>query len=491
MTLSDDLFHFDNTYARLPERFYQRVHPTPVKSPELVLFNSELALELGLSHLAANRGAKIFSGNEIPPGAEPIALAYAGHQFGNFVPQLGDGRAVLLGEVKSRNQVRLDIQLKGSGPTKFSRRGDGRAALGPAIREFILSEAMAALGVPTTRSLAVVTTGEVVYREQALPGAVVTRVSRSHVRVGTFEYFAALQDREGLRILADYVIDRHFPELSETDGRYLALYQRVVSAQAKLIAQWAQVGFIHGVMNTDNMAVSGETIDYGPCAFLDEYAADTVFSSIDQYGRYAFGNQSKIAQWNLQSLGACLSPLYSSSAQEAGDIINREIESFHEQFERHWSEGIAQKLGISKYVLDDRRLIDDLLELMQRGRADYTLSFRYLSGCDQQSRAAFVELFSEREGLEPWLAAWRKRLEEDERPLQEVARSMRAVNPLFIPRNHRVEQAINAAVVDGDFSQARRLNEVLKKPFVDQPENHELAIPPKPEERVTQTFCGT
>jgi uncharacterized protein YdiU (UPF0061 family) len=486
---------FDNSYARLPQNFFARVEPTPVAAPRLVKFNRTLAGELGLDADALERdGAAIFSGNSILGGSEPIAQAYAGHQFGQFVPQLGDGRAILLGEVLRPDGERRDIQLKGSGPTPFSRRGDGRAALGPVLREYIVSEAMHALGIPTTRALAAVTTGQPVYRETMLPGAIVTRVASSHIRVGTFQFFAARGDTDSIRILADHVIDRHYPELKGQDERHLKLLDAVARRQAHLIARWLGVGFIHGVMNTDNMAVSGETIDFGPCAFMDSYDPRTVFSSIDKAGRYAYGNQPMIGQWNIARLAETLLPLLHETPGDAVDLANDAVSRFMEHFQEAWSRTIRAKLGLGDDVEEaDTDLIRAFLALMLEQKADFTLSFRSLSDAaeDSAADAAFANLLADREAAGPWLERWRERLERDPRQPAERAASMRAVNPAFIPRNHRIEEAIAAAVEEQDFSLFEALNDLLSRPYDDQPAFSAYARPPMPGEEVLQTFCGT
>ncbi|OHV85745.1 YdiU family protein [Ensifer sp. LCM 4579] len=487
-------FRFDNSFARLPEQFYARVEPTPVAEPWLIKLNRTLAEELRLDVEALERdGAAIFSGNRVPAGAEPLAMAYAGHQFGTFVPQLGDGRAILIGEVIDRNGKRRDIQLKGSGKTPYSRRGDGRAALGPVLREYIVSEAMHALGIPTTRALAATVTGQPVYREEILPGAVFTRVAASHIRVGTFQFFAARGDMEAVRALADYVIDRHYPEI-KGDGRpYLALFKTITKRQAALIARWLHVGFIHGVMNTDNMTVSGETIDFGPCAFMDTYDPKKVFSSIDQFGRYAYANQPAIGQWNLARLAETLVTLFDPAADTAVDLANEVLTGYGSVFQEHWLDGMRRKIGLATAEDGDLELIQSLLTLMHKGNADYTLTFRVLAACaeDETSDARLAGLFENPEALSPWLADWRGRLARDPQKAGERAAAMRAVNPAFIPRNHRVEQAIDAANRDADFSLFEALLEVTSNPYEDQPHHAAYADPPKPGEEVLQTFCGT
>ena len=475
---------FDNSYARLPERFFRPLAPTPVRAPALIKVNGGLAAELGLDAdwLESPEGVAMLAGNHVPQGAAPLAQAYAGHQFGGWVPQLGDGRAVLLGEVIGTDGTRRDIQLKGSGPTPFSRRGDGRAWLGPVLREYVVSEAMHALGIPTTRALAAVATGEEVHRERVRPGAVLTRVARSHIRVGTFQYFAARGDEEALRTLTDHVIARHYPE-AETP---LDLLSAVVAAQARLIARWMGVGFIHGVMNTDNMSVAGETIDYGPCAFMDAYHPDMVFSSIDQFGRYAFRKQPEIAVWNLAQFATALLPIMGLAHKEAVEVATRVIEGFADLFATAWEEVYAAKLGLSRMGEPEASLAYDLLLRMAKGQADFTRVFRALSGADPTT--ARTE-FSDPALLDDWLPRWRARVGQNGPESARIAR-MQAANPAFIARNHRVEEAI-AAAVDGDYAPFERLVRVLAHPFDDQPEARDLALAPRPEEVVRQTFCGT
>ncbi|WP_416065722.1 protein adenylyltransferase SelO [Rhizobium sp. ZK1] len=490
----DTAFSFDNSYARLPQRFFATQVPTQVAEPWLIKLNEPLAEELRLDVEALRRdGAAIFSGNLVPHGAAPLAMAYAGHQFGQFVPLLGDGRAILLGEVIDRNGRRRDIQLKGAGQTPFSRRGDGRAALGPVLREYIISEAMFALGIPATRALAAVLTGEGVRREEILPGAVFTRVAASHIRVGTFQYLAATSDEDGIKALADHVIERHYPELKTAENPYLALYEAVCERQAALIARWLQVGFIHGVMNTDNMTISGETIDFGPCAFVDAYDPMTVFSSIDQHGRYAYANQPGIGQWNLARLGEALLPLIDADKDKAIEHANAIIKAYGERFHAHWLRGMRGKIGLISAEDGDLELIQALLALMQAQSADFTLTFRRLSALadDPEAETEFTSTFREPAATAEWLAHWRERLLRDPQAPTERAAAMRQVNPAFIPRNHRVEQAIEAAVEDGDFSLFEALLAVLSHPHDEQPAFAAYMDPPKPEERVFQTFCGT
>jgi serine/tyrosine/threonine adenylyltransferase len=478
---------FDNSYARLPDRFHVRLDPAPVAAPKLIRVNAALAETLGIDpdELGGPAGVAMLAGNQVLPGAEPMALAYAGHQFGHFVPQLGDGRANLLGEVVGRDGIRRDIQLKGSGQTPFSRSGDGRAALGPVLREYLISEAMAALGVPTTRTLAAVTTGESVWRETRLPGAVLTRVAASHIRVGTFQYFAARGDEEGVRLLADHAIARHYPEAAEALNPYRAFLDGVIARQADLVAKWLLIGFIHGVMNTDNCSIAGETIDYGPCAFMDAYDPGTVFSSIDHQGRYAYANQPRIALWNLTRLAECLLPLLDGDETAATDTLA----TFAPRFQAAYFAGLRRKIGLLTEREGDDDLTQSLLKLMATDGADFTLTFRRL--CDAAEGpagdAAVRALFNDVGAYDAWAARWRVRLAAEKQP----AGAMRAANPAFIPRNHLVEAALSAAVERSDFQPFEDLLAVLSRPFDDQPGLAHYATPPRDEERVLQTFCGT
>ena len=483
-----------SSYARLPEHFFARLDPTPVATPRLIKFNRPLAAELGLDVGGLDEAAlaAVFAGNLIPDGAEPIAQAYAGHQFGHFVPQLGDGRAILLGEVRDVNGRLRDIQLKGSGRTPFSRAGDGRAALGPVLREYLISEAMYALGIPATRALAAVTTGEPVYREQRLPGAILTRVAASHVRVGTFEYFAARGDGDAVRRLADYVIGRHYRELAQSRQPDLALLQAVIERHARLVALWMQVGFIHGVMNTDNTSLSGETIDFGPCAFMDAYDPATVFSSIDGRGRYAYANQAAAAQWNLARFAETLLPLLDPIPERALELANEAITGFTARFDAHWLTGMREKLGLATAEDGDGELVQALLEVMHLTAADFTLTFRGLADVASGAHhAAAGAPFAETGVFDEWILRWRSRLAREPREAAERAAAMRQVNPAFIPRNHRVEQAIEAAVEREDFLPFNDLLTVLSRPYEAQAAFAAYANPPAPGERVLQTFCGT
>jgi serine/tyrosine/threonine adenylyltransferase len=488
---------FKHSYAALPARFYARVAPTAVAEPKLIVLNSRLAEELGLDAKALEpQAAAIFSGNRLPEDADPIAMAYAGHQFGVFVPSLGDGRAILLGELPGRDGILHDVQLKGAGLTPFSRNGDGRAVVGPMLREYLISEAMHALGVPTTRSLAVVATGEAVFREGARPGAVLARVASSHVRVGTFQYFAARGDQDAVRALLDYVIARHYPEARDADVPALAVLREVSQRQATLVADWMLLGFIHGVMNTDNMALSGETIDYGPCAFMDSYDPQTVFSSIDQGGRYAFANQPLIAQWNLARFAETVLSLVDPVPEKAVSLATGVLEPFVEQFEARFLAGMRRKIGLSSAMDGDAELVKRLLATMRAGHADFTLTFRRLaleaaSGADQPSmQPSLRELFTDSPDLDGWLGDWRQRLAADPQTVAQRAATMREANPAFIPRNHRVQAALDAAD-GGDYTLFRKLLGILQRPCDDQPEVSEYSRPPQPSERVLQTFCGT
>jgi uncharacterized protein YdiU (UPF0061 family) len=486
---------FDNSFARLPARLFAHLDPMPVAAPHLVRLNADLAANLGLDpeELASPEGVEVLAGNRVPEGATPIALAYAGHQFGHFVPQLGDGRAILLGEIIGRDGLRRDIQLKGSGRTPFSRGADGRAALGPVLREYLISEAMAALGVPTTRALAAVATGQPVLRETALPGAVLTRVAASHIRVGTFQYVAAKGDVEVLRQLADYAIARHYQEAATAENPYRALLDAVVARQADLVARWLLIGFIHGVMNTDNTAVSGETIDYGPCAFMDAYDAATVFSSIDHLGRYAYGNQPNIAQWNLARLAETLLPLLAEDMERALALAEDALSAFASIFRAAYLGGLRRKLGLAAEREGDTALVQDLLTLMAESHADFTLCFRVLcsAAAGTEGDAASRALFADGCAYDAWAARWRQRMASDIIHPDARSASMRAVNPAYIPRNHLVEAALDAAVTCQDFAPFEQLLEIVTRPFEEMSGCERYAAPPAPEERVQQTFCGT
>ncbi|VAX34986.1 UPF0061 protein YdiU [hydrothermal vent metagenome] len=479
------MFNFDNSYAQLPERFYAKVHPEKFSNPTLIAFNQDLANEilgLNVDTFNAQDLAEIFSAQRILPKSNPIALAYAGHQFGHFSPQLGDGRALLLGEILSPEGARFDIQLKGSGRTPFSRNGDGKSSLGPVIREYIVSEAMHFLGVPTTRALAAVSTGDFVYREQALPGGIFTRVACSHIRIGTFEYFAGQRDNEALEVLIRYSLDRHYPGIQHGKNIYLDFLQAVAHAQAALVAKWMSFGFIHGVMNTDNMSISGETLDYGPCAFMDNYAANRVFSSIDQNGRYAYNNQISIAQWNLYRLASCFLPFIHEDQDVAIKITEEASKDMMAVYEEKWKRAMIKKLGLFDLKFQDKALINKWLQLLEDEDLDFTLSFRKLSeeNCDLKNNICFNDFF----------VCWKKRLKSQSQSFQDSIKLMNSVNPVFIPRNHQVERAIQLSLA-GDYSVFKEMNELLKIPYIDQNEFLNYKEPPKLEERIGATFCGT
>lgn len=497
------LFPFDNRYARLPGSFFAQVDPTPVSAPRWIAVNRTLSESLGIDAeaLESDEGLSYLSGNASPPGAEPLAMAYAGHQFGGFVPQLGDGRALLLGEVIAQDGERRDIQLKGSGPTPFSRRGDGRSALGPVIREYLVSEGMAALGVPTTRALAAVWSGDTVAREEVEPGGVFTRVARSHLRIGTVEYFAARGESDHVGILVDHALERHDPEALEAPNRALALLESVSRRQAELVAGWMGIGFIHGVMNTDNMSLSGETIDYGPCAFLDAYDPAKKFSYIDQRGRYAYANQALIAQWNLARLAEALLPR--AAEEEAGgqgaavEKAAAVIEAFPGHFESARREIFAAKLGLPSDDAEANSLADDLLALMHEHEVDFTLAFRRLETEvdrtgeeDPGDRTPFGELFPEVSLVADWLTRWRSQWQANSVEGEMLRSRLKAANPAIIPRNHRIEEAIQAGRRE-DFAPFHRLLEALSAPFDDRPEFAEYEAPPRRHEEVEVTFCGT
>ena len=491
-------FDFDNTYARLPPHFYARVNPTPVVAPRLIQLNVELAKSLGLDAtlLASPAGVEMLAGNRIADGSEPLAMAYAGHQFGNFVAQLGDGRTNLLGEIIARDGKRYDIQLKGSGPTPFSRRGDGRAALGPVLREYLLSEAMAALGVPTTRALAAVLSGEPVYRESVVPGAIFTRVAASHLRVGTFQYFSTRKDLDGVRTLADYALQRHYPEAASSDTPYRALLDGVIARHAALVAQWMLLGFIHGVMNTDNTSISGETIDYGPCAFMEAFHPRTVFSSIDRQGRYAYSNQPHAAHWNLTRLAETLLPLMESEAGSSETALAwayEALQGFGPRFEAAHLAGLRRKLGLLTEQEGDAVLGQSLLETMATNQADFTLTFRRLCDAvaDPQKDVEVRKLFANPAAYDGWARQWHHRLAQEPTSAKERSALMKRVNPLFIPRNHLVEAVIDAAVLRDDFAPFEALLDVVIHPCEDRPDCERYATPARPEELVVATFCGT
>jgi len=485
---------FDNTYAQLPGRFFSHKQPKAVSNPQLLRSNPDLAALLGINAdwFASEAVTQVFSGNTLLNGSEPIATVYAGHQFGNWNPQLGDGRAILLGEVVARDGQRYEIQLKGAGKTPFSRQGDGLSPMGPVIREYIVSEAMAALGVPTTRSLVAVASGDKVVREQHLPGAILTRVARSHIRVGHFQFFAAREDVEAVKLLADHVIARDFPAVKDANNPYLALFEQAVSRQAKLIAQWQLVGFIHGVMNTDNMLVCGETIDYGPCAFIDGYDPDTCFSSIDYGKRYAYKNQPVIAQWNLSWLAQSLLPLMDSDQKKAVDIAQTLLNGFVDQYQSAYLSGLHHKFGLSEVTEDTVKFTEKFLAQMSRKRQDFTLTFRHLADIANASDSTHTRVnYQLPDSFASQLEPWRKFHEQQGLSAKAIQQQMYAVNPAYIPRNHLVEEAINAAQRDGNLKPFHRLAEVLATPFKYDPDNESFTLPPKPDQVVRQTFCGT
>jgi uncharacterized protein YdiU (UPF0061 family) len=487
---------FDNSYARLPERFYARQLPAPVCKPGLIRINHALADQLGFDPdwLESEAGVAMIAGNLVPAGAEPIATAYAGHQFGGWNPQLGDGRAILLGEVIAKDGLRFDIQLKGSGRTPYSRSGDGRAPLGPVLREYIVSEAMAVLGVPTSRTLGAAITGEWVMREGRLPGAVLARVAQSHIRIGTIQFFASRQDHDALKILIDHVIQRHYPQAAQADNTVRAMLDGVIAGQARLIAQWQLLGFIHGVMNTDNMLLSGETIDYGPCAFMDVFDPGTVFSSIDQGGRYSYRNQPHIAHWNLSVLAQALLPLLHDDREKAIATGQAAIDVFPDLYQAAYQHGMLKKLGLSENGAEDGVLIQDLLSLMQVEKTDFTLTFRRLSDLVAPQTAAvggISSIFELPDSFAPWLARWQQRLANEVQDAGTRQAAMYAVNPVYIPRNHLLEEAINAAEKQQNFEPFHTLVDVLAQPFEFDRSRARYAIPPRPEQVVRQTFCGT
>ena len=489
---------FDNSYARLPPRLYARQAPTPVAAPRLLRLNEALGCALGLdpAALASPEGVEVLAGNRVPEGSEPIALAYAGHQFGHFVPMLGDGRAILMGEIDAPGLGRRDLQWKGSGRTPYSRGGDGRAALGPVLREYVVSEAMAALGVPTTRTLSAVATGEPVRRDRPLPGAILVRVAQSHLRIGTLCCFAAQGDFEAVRALADHAIARHEPDATRAPEPYLALLRGVVARQASLVARWMSVGFLHGVMNTDNMTLSGETIDYGPCAFLDGYDPRAVFSSIDANGRYAYAAQPRVARWNLARLAEALLPLLGDDEGASIAAAEAALGAFAPAFERAYGAAFGDKLGITAASDDDAALVADWLALLAAERADFTLSFRALTRAarddarDAEVKALLSATGALDAGYDAWASRWRARIALEPGGAEASAARMARANPVYIPRNHRIEQAI-AAATEGDLGPFEALVDVLERPFDEQPGRERYADAPLPEERVTATFCGT
>lgn len=484
------MFNFDNTYIKLPESFYQEVKPSSAVQPQLISYNHQLAKSLGIISEGVDVAtlAEIYSGKKILEGTQPIAHAYAGHQFGHFVPQLGDGRAILLGEVLALNGQRFDIQLKGAGPTPFSRNGDGCSAIGPVIREYLLSEAMHALKVPTSRALAAVTTGDLVFREAAFPGAILTRTASSHIRVGTFEYFASRNNNEAVKILADYCINRHYPDIQQSENVYLEFLQAVAHRQLSLVSQWMSIGFIHGVMNTDNSSICGETIDFGPCAFMDQFALDKVFSSIDRNGRYAYDQQGQIAVWNLSSLANCLIPIIDPEQDKAITLTENLINSLPDFFYTQWSAEMGKKIGLYSATKEDIGLITVWLKYLHSENLDFTNSFRQLAIALKDN--APNQYFKQTNTFDEFYTTWQKRLEAQEQPQNQAISLMNQTNPVFIPRNHQVERAIQMAN-NGDYCLFERLNAILSTPFEDQPDAEDYKKLPTKEEEVHQTFCGT
>ena len=486
---------FKNSYFELGSSFYQAIGPVPVRKPELIISNHELNEDLGLAGtpLDTSGAVSVFAGNQIPAGAAPLAMAYSGHQFGHFNPNLGDGRAILLGQITSPDDRLYDIHMKGTGQTAFSRNGDGRAALGPVLREYLVSEAMAKLGAPTTRALAAVSTGEEVIRERKLPGAIITRVASSFVRIGTFQHFHARGEKAGLKRLADYMIETHYQHLEQAENAYLGLLDAVIFGQAELIAKWMHLGFIHGVMNTDNMSVTCETIDYGPCAFMDHFAYDRVFSSIDHHGRYAYNNQPNVGLWNLTRFAECLLHLIDEDTERAVEIAKDRLEGFIRAFQQHWLTGMRAKIGFKTESERDKVLIEDLLTLMANQHVDYTQTFYQLSllGREATDDDAILALFDHADSFVQWLDQWRERLQQEGSDDQERKTSMRRVNPIYIPRNHLIEAAIRAAEDNGDFSVFHDLHEILRQPYDYQSGRDTYMQPPQPHEIVHQTFCGT
>ena len=477
-----------NSYIGLPEEFYQQIDPTPVKNPSLLIFNEELANSLNIE-LNEDDKLNFFSGNKIPKDSIPVALNYSGHQFGNFVHQLGDGRAILLGEVRNKNES-YDIQLKGSGQTKFSRQGDGRSALGPVLREYILSEAMYHLGIPTTRSLAAVATGEHVVRDSFEPGGILTRVAKSHLRVGTFEYFASRQQWEDLKLLADFAIQRHFPKIRETDNHYLELLKKVASNQSILIANWMSVGFIHGVMNTDNFTISGETIDYGPCAFLDEYHPGKVFSSIDQSGRYAYGNQPSISSWNLASLAGCLIAFIDKDSDKANELATEVLENYSIDTNQRILDLMCKKIGLDGSKKNNQEILRNLLKLMMDNESDFTITFRSLSDILLNNSDNFLAQFHQKNEVSGWINNWKSALNLENKNVGEIISNLNNTNPMYIPRNHQVQKAIEESYL-GNLKVLEEMLEVLKNPFQENVSLSHYSEAPSEQQRVTQTFCGT
>ena len=477
-----------NSYIGLPEEFFQSVDPEPVKAPALLAFNDDLAEHLNID-LSEEDKVNFFSGNRIPSDSIPIALNYAGHQFGNFVHQLGDGRAVLLGEIRDKKNT-VDLQLKGSGPTIYSRQGDGRSALGPVLREYILSEAMHHLNIPTTRALAAISTGEYVARDEFEPGGILTRVAKSHLRVGTFEYFASRQQYEDLKILADFAIQRHYPHIREASNHYLELLKEVAKNQSVLVSKWMSVGFIHGVMNTDNFTISGETLDYGPCAFLDEYHPGKVFSSIDQEGRYAFGNQPSIAAWNLASLAGCLIAFIDKDSDKANEMATEVLDNFSIETNQRILNLMCKKIGLDGESKINQDILKKLLKIMMNNESDFTIAFRSISNLLRNDPKNFLNEFKKDKEITIWLESWKKAIHNESEDVNQLAVELDKLNPIYIPRNHQVQQTIEMAY-EGDFSKFWEMLEIIKRPFDENEKYSEYEKRPLEDQKVRKTFCGT
>ena len=490
--MSKKIFNFSNTYSKLPKNFYEKINPVPVKNPKLEQYNFKLSKYLNIDpkKLSGETGRLFFSGNQIPYGASPIAMAYAGHQFGSFVPKLGDGRAILIGELTTKNGERFDLQLKGSGRTSFSRQGDGRSPIGPVIREYIVSEALHHLGIKSTRSLAIVSTGENVIREKSIPGGILTRIASSHIRIGTFEYFYHRNDLNSLKKLVEYTIQRHF---SNERGRnpYESLLKEVIKSQASLISKWMSVGFIHGVMNTDNTSISGETIDFGPCAFMDHFNPNRVFSYIDHSGRYSYSNQGKVMLWNLSKFTECLLPFLNAdlkkSREKAVDILN----IFPDYFNKYWLKEMSRKIGISNIKNEDQLLINDLLKILNDENLDFTLSFRNLPKVDLNNTHIFFDKIKDKKKFGDWINRWNKRLQYEKKNISKIKSMLDDVNPAYIPRNHIIEKIIESAEDKNDFSPMKKLLSIIEKPYNSQNVDVKYESAPQPHEVVSNTFCGT
>ena len=487
------MINFENSFHELQSEFYANVLPSIPPKPELLAYNKNLANKLGvsLSWLEGEEALECFSGSKIIKNSNPLAMVYAGHQFGNWVPRLGDGRAVLLGELIDKDNQRWDIQLKGSGKTPFSRSGDGKAVLGPILREYLISEAMNALRIPTTLALTVVKTGEKIQREALFPGAILTRVAKSHIRVGTFQYFASRGEYDILKTLSDYVINRHFPAINNKDNKYSEFLKLAIKAKANLISKWMSVSFIHGVMNTDNCSIIGDTIDYGPCAFMDTFKPETVFSSIDTFGRYSYKNQPKIGQWNLIQLANCLLPLLSKNKEESINIAQKEIDRYPKLFESFWLQEMRKKLALKSSKLNDTKLITELLDIMEHDKLDFTLTFSSLYHVFINKNNAIFDYVNKSNKFKKWTLKWKSRLESEKSSKADIVKLLCNSNPSIIPRNHLVEEAIKLAVHDNNYSKFFKLMELVSKPFCLKEKNGHYLFPPKDSDKNFQTFCGT